>query len=199
MPDFSAVTKSWPQFKRTLSRETYIPLTAKVGLRKFVVVHVSRWSDEFDAEKEAIPVPMTRLDRSIGYMLQFVRDTGVTVVGNRNDDPAVILEPGAHWTKFSMAALGIQDEAIYDRAMGAGKVGRRLRREERALRKKLKVMTGEHQNEVAKLEAELQAEVRAKEMLNPTGVQQELLAERRQREAAEAEARRLRLQRIMGS
>lgn len=199
MPDFAAVTKSWSAFKRTLRRDTYIPLTAKVGLSKFVVVKASRWSDEYDAEKEFVPVSMTRLDRSIGYILQLVRDTGVTIVGERDEDPVVILEAGTHWTRFSMAALGIDDDAVYDRAMGASKLGRRLRREERVLRKQLKEMTNEHQEEVTTLEAELQAMERAKVMLNPTGVQQELLAERRMREAAQAEARQLRLQRMIGS
>jgi hypothetical protein len=194
VPDFADVTKSWSQFKRTLRQAYYTPLTAKVGLNEFVVIEARRWSDEYDATKKFVPVTMTRLDRSIGYILQLIRDTGVTVVGKRGDHPVVILEAGEHWMKYSLAALGIDDGAVYDQAMQASALSLRLRRKERVLGLRLKQVRTEHQEEVANLEAKLQAAERANVMLNPARVQQELKEERRLREEAQDEARHLRFQ-----
>jgi chemotaxis methyl-accepting protein methylase len=137
---------------------------------------------------------MTKLDRSIGHALRLVRDTGVTIVGMRAEEPEIILEPGEQWIEFAMAALGIDDKADYDRAMSAGKLGRRLRRDERERQGTLlKQIRAEHQAEVAELVADLKLAERKAFTSNPITLQQQLQEARRLQKRAEDENRALRL------
>lgn len=197
MPTFADVTDSWSDFKKHLDRERYDAITSNVGRARYVVVKASRWNDRYDADKRFVSVTLTRLDRAIGHVLRLVRDTGVTIVGTRDDRPAIILEPGEHWIEFAMAALGIEDEEEYDQAMRVSRLGRRLLHDERELQSHLKQVKAEHKQEVADLEASLKAAERAKAMSSPVRLQQQLLEQIRLREAAEAEARQLRLERTV--
>jgi hypothetical protein len=163
MPKLSEVSKSWPQFKRGLRVRTYQPLTARIGKHDFEVVRVSRYWASADEDKATIPVKASVADRRIGFVLQFVRDTGSTVaIENTHSStgaPEIIIEPGEDWETHLSARLRCSSQVIHA-GFGRPPFGVAIQTTEQAKYRKLKRELKRRQTETETLEAKLEASER---------------------------------------
>ena len=68
-------------------------------------------------------VSSTEADRQIGFLLNLVRDTGVTVIVKKGRNNDIIIEPGKDWLEHLAARLGGADEEEIRRAILHGPIG----------------------------------------------------------------------------
>ncbi len=98
---------------------------------------MSRWSREYDDGKSGVSVSSTEADRLIGFLLNLVRDTGVTVIVKKGRTNDIIIEPGKDWLEHLAARLGGADEEEIRRAILHGPIGDLVGGDPRRLRRKL--------------------------------------------------------------
>lgn len=118
------------------SGSTYVPIVhrSEEGGPSYELLRISRYSEEFDAERPAIRTSIRHFDLRPAELSRRTRDLGVARFITKKGKPVFVLESGADVFEWMAKREGVAESAFIEMAR-LGELARIVRRNDRKARK----------------------------------------------------------------